>query len=67
MPLKVIRNPETKATEVVFIADKKPVAIGVRVEPRPKMSHEIDYDMHRWQEIFVPAQTKLKPRATGAT
>lgn len=64
MPLTIVKDKATKETKVVFVPDKKPVAIGINVPPRPRMDHEIDYDMHKLQAALVPA---CQPRQRSGT
>jgi len=60
MPLKIVKDKETKATTVVFVTEG-PAKIGTKLPAVPKLSHEIDYDMHAIQRALVPVQTKVRP------
>jgi len=60
MPLKIVKDKETGATSVVY-QPGPPAKIGTKLPAVPKLSHEIDYDMHAIQRALVPVQTKVRP------
>lgn len=67
MPLKIVKDPtpdDPKKTKVVLVPEK--FVMSSRVPPRPRMEHEIDYDMHRVQAALMPVQLKVRPTSKGA-